>query len=175
MAINFQAQLLDELMGRNRNAGPGLSMKSTRFDDKEVREFSWFICFFVVCGSVDSFIDVLAKVCKFALVDFCPHDLFVNTRADLGPCDKIHDDELKSQYKKSSRFGKLGYEEDFEHFIRGLLSDVERKIKRGVERLKLTQNDIQNQVKLICCCLKWIHRKRSNKSESDHIFSKLDP
>ena len=65
----------------------------------------------------------------------------MNTRADLGPCDKVHDEELKLKYEKSSRYGRLGYEEDFERFVRNLLADVERKIRRGVERLKLTQND----------------------------------
>ena len=71
--------------------------------------------------------------------------MFVNTRADLGPCDKVHDEELKKAYEKSSRCGRLGYEDDFERFIRSLLMDVEKKIKRGVERLKLTQTD-PNQV-----------------------------
>jgi len=28
------------------------------------------------------------------LCGFCPNELFVNTRADLGICNKIHDDEL---------------------------------------------------------------------------------
>lgn len=80
------------------------------------------------------------KTCKFFLCAFCPHELFVNTRADLGPCLKTHDEELKKQYEKSSRFGKLGYEDDFERFLRSLLNDVERKIRRGMERLKLTQD-----------------------------------
>jgi len=115
MALQSQAQLLDELMGKNRNAGPGIKINSVRFDDEEV--------------------------CKWSLCGFCPHDLFVNTRADLGPCDKIHDEELALTYEKSSRYARLGYEEDFERFIRSLLMDVEKKIKRGVERLKLTQND----------------------------------
>lgn len=115
MALQSQAQLLDELMGKNRNVAPGVRINSIRFDDEDV--------------------------CKYALCGFCPHDLFVNTRADLGPCDKIHDEELKKQYEKSSRYSRLGYEDDFERFIRGLLMDVEKKIKRGVERLKLTQSD----------------------------------
>lgn len=115
MALQSQAQLLDELMGKNRNVAPGVRINSIRFDDEDV--------------------------CKYALCGFCPHDLFVNTRADLGPCDKIHDEELKKQYEKSSRYNRLGYEDDFERFIRGLLMDVEKKIKRGVERLKLTQSD----------------------------------
>ena len=81
------------------------------------------------------------------MASFCPHDLFVNTRADLGPCNKIHDEELKKQYEKSSRYGKLGFEDEFEDFVRGLLSDVEKRIRRGNERLKLTQSDLANQVR----------------------------
>ncbi len=119
MALQSQAQLLDELMGKNRNVGPGVRVNTVRFDDDDV--------------------------CKYALCGFCPHDLFVNTRADLGPCDKVHDEELKKAYEKSSRYNRLGYEEEFERFIRGLLMDVEKKIKRGTERLKLTQSD-PNQV-----------------------------
>jgi len=81
------------------------------------------------------------NVCKFMLVDYCPHDLFVNTRQDLGHCDKVHDTSLQQDYQSSSRFGKLGYEDEFERFLKSLLSDVERRIKRGQERLRLTQGD----------------------------------
>lgn len=119
MALQSQAQLLDELMGKNRNNAPGARINTIRFDDDDV--------------------------CKYSLIGFCPHDLFVNTRADLGPCNKIHDEELKKQYEKSSRYSRLGYEEDYERFLRSLLMDVERKIKRGIERLKLTQSDQANQ------------------------------
>jgi len=28
------------------------------------------------------------------LCGFCPNELFINTRSDLGICNKIHDDEL---------------------------------------------------------------------------------
>ena len=88
------------------------------------------------------------QVCKYALVSFCPHDLFINTRADLGPCNKIHDEELRKQYEKSSRYGKIGFEDEFEDFVRGLLTDVEKRIRRGKERLRLTQSDLANQVTL---------------------------
>lgn len=115
MALQSNAALLDELMGKNRNVAPGASINQVKYSDEDV--------------------------CKYYLVEFCPHDLFVNTRADLGPCTKVHDDELKKQYQKSSRFGRLGYEEDYERFLKSLLNEVERKIKRGNERLKLTQSD----------------------------------
>jgi hypothetical protein len=36
MALQSQAQLLDELMGRNRNVGPGARINSVRYDDEDV-------------------------------------------------------------------------------------------------------------------------------------------
>lgn len=124
MALQAQAQLLDELMGKYRNVAPGDKVSSVRYDDEDV--------------------------CKYYLCGFCPHDLFVNTKADLGPCNKIHDDELRRQYEKSSRIGRCGFEDDFERFLKSLLMDVEKKIKRGNERLKLTQtveNNAETQEK----------------------------
>ena len=70
MATSQIASMLDELMGRNRNFAP---------DDAKARELKW----------TDS------DVCKYYIVQFCPHDLFTNTKADLGTCGKIHDDALK--------------------------------------------------------------------------------
>jgi len=68
---------------------------------------------------------------------FCPNELFTNTRADLGSCDKIHDDKLLGIYQKSSRYERQGYEEDMMRYLQSLLSDVERRIKRGHARLAL--------------------------------------
>ena len=73
MATSQIASMLDELMGRNRNYAP---------DDAKARELKW----------TDS------DVCKYYIVQFCPHDLFTNTKADLGACGKIHDDALKVGY-----------------------------------------------------------------------------
>ncbi|CAF2696857.1 unnamed protein product [Rotaria sp. Silwood2] len=115
MALAAQQSLLDELMGKGRNAAKGEKIHKYRFDDP--------------------------NVCKYMLVDYCPHDLFVNTRQDLGPCDKIHDISLQHDYQQSSRYGKLGYEDDYERFLKSLISDVERRIKRGQERLRITQGD----------------------------------
>ena len=70
MATSQIASMLDELMGRNRNFAP---------DDAKARELKW----------------TDADVCKYYIVQFCPHDLFTNTKADLGTCGKIHDDALK--------------------------------------------------------------------------------
>ncbi|CAF1041459.1 unnamed protein product [Adineta ricciae] len=133
MALAAQQSLLDELMGKGRNAGKGEHIQRSRFDDPDV--------------------------CKLMLVDYCPHELFINTRQNLGFCDKSHESHLQKEYQSSSRYRKLGYEEEFgikrkdrvrllqyhvvfsEHYLQSLIADVERRIKRGQERLRLTQGE----------------------------------
>ncbi|XP_075701666.1 luc7-like protein 3 isoform X2 [Rhinoderma darwinii] len=108
------AQLLDELMGRDRNLAPDEKRCNVRWDDE--------------------------SVCKHYLCEFCPAELFTNTRSDLGPCEKIHDENLRKQYQKSSRFLKVGYEREFLRYLQSLLAEVERRIRRGHARLALSQN-----------------------------------
>lgn len=109
MAAAAAAALLDELMGRDRNLAPTEKKKEIRWEDP--------------------------AVCKHFLVKFCPNELFVNTRADLGPCEKIHDEVLKNEYEKSHGYQKMGYEEDFLRFCQSMMADVERRIRRGKQRL----------------------------------------
>uniref|UniRef100_A0A3Q3EUC7 LUC7-like 3 pre-mRNA splicing factor n=1 Tax=Labrus bergylta TaxID=56723 RepID=A0A3Q3EUC7_9LABR len=52
------AQLLDELMGRDRNLAPDEKRCNVRWDDE--------------------------SVCRYYLCGFCPAELFTNTRSDLG-------------------------------------------------------------------------------------------
>uniref|UniRef100_A0A8C1HS22 Luc7-like protein 3 n=1 Tax=Cyprinus carpio carpio TaxID=630221 RepID=A0A8C1HS22_CYPCA len=107
------AQLLDELMGRDRNLAPDEKRCNVRWDHE--------------------------TVCKYYLCGFCPAELFTNTRSDLGPCEKIHDENLRKMYEKSSRFMKDGYERDFLRYLQSLLAEVERRIRRGHARLALSQ------------------------------------
>merc|ERR1711881_527646 len=83
MATSQIASMLDELMGRNRNLAP---------DDANNRETKWSD----------------AEVCRYYLVLFCPHDLFTNTKADMGPCGKIHDDDLKKKFADDNESYKKG-------------------------------------------------------------------
>lgn len=71
------------------------------------------------------------------MVKFCPHDLFVNTRADLGACPKVHCEEAKTQYNEASIRSKMQYEDEFVAFATSLLNDVERRIEKGKQRLEL--------------------------------------
>ncbi|KAL3676358.1 hypothetical protein R1sor_026306 [Riccia sorocarpa] len=100
--------LLDELMGKDRDLPlDQQKKKKLRFDDPEV--------------------------CHYHLVSFCPHDLFPNTKSDLGACEKIHDDGLRAEFLKSNRVSQ--YEAEFLAYLERLIADLERKIKRCHERL----------------------------------------
>ena len=46
------------------------------------------------------------------------------------------------RYSESTRYEKMGYEEDFMRFLQNLLSDVERRIKRGHARLQLNNMQV---------------------------------
>ncbi|KAJ1749927.1 splicing factor [Coemansia sp. RSA 989] len=74
-------------------------------------------------------------VCKDHLVDFCPHQLFTNTKVDLGPCDLIHDDKLREAYQKSEDKGRLGYEDAFYDRVQRLSNDLQRKVRRATDRI----------------------------------------
>ncbi|KAL3319123.1 Luc7-like protein 3 [Cichlidogyrus casuarinus] len=110
MAWASQAALLDELMGRNRNAAPTDKVKEPHWSDDDI--------------------------CKFYICAFCPHELFVNTKSDLGPCTNVHEEKMRDAYLKSSRSGKMGYEEEFAKFLQGLVDECDRRIQRGHDRLK---------------------------------------
>lgn len=78
------------------------------------------------------------QFCKLYLVKFCPHDLFVNTRADLGVCARVHDDEARDLFEKAPySYRKQQYEDEFIRFCQSMLSEVERKIVKGKQRLAL--------------------------------------
>lgn len=48
------------------------------------------------------------RVCRFFLLNMCPHDLFVNTKSDLGPCTKKHSKGMQVQYEKECKEQKTG-------------------------------------------------------------------
>lgn len=74
----------------------------------------------------------------YYLVKFCPHDLFVNTRADLGQCTKLHDDEAKRLFEEERPWArKRSYEDEFLRFSNHMINEVDRKIEKGRQRLAL--------------------------------------
>ena len=82
-------------------------------------------------------------------------DLFVNTKSDLGPCTKLHDEELRKMYQEAARCSrKLDIENEFVRFISNMIQEVDRKIQKGKQRLdlmnsKLDQRPLSKQAEAI--------------------------
>ncbi|XP_050225832.1 uncharacterized protein LOC126675262 [Mercurialis annua] len=111
--MDLQRAMLDELMGADRNL--------TDEQRKDYKEITW-----------DS-----REVCPYYMARFCPHDLFVNTKSDLGPCDRIHDPKLKESFEKSPRRDRYQskFESELAQRCEKLVMDLDRRVRRGRERL----------------------------------------
>ncbi|KAK9665681.1 hypothetical protein RND81_14G128600 [Saponaria officinalis] len=111
--MDAQRALLDELMGAARNL--------TDEEKKGYRELKW-----------DD-----DEVCACFMIRFCPHDLFVNTRSDLGPCPRVHDQKLKESFESSPRHDSYvpRFEAELAQFCEKLVADLDRKVRRARERL----------------------------------------
>jgi len=121
MAVSAAAALLDELMGRNRNINPNDPAAKLTWDSPEV--------------------------CRHFLIKFCPHDLFTNTKSDLGLCEKVHDDDLKKEFDDANNITKrMQYEDDFIRYADTMLIDVDKRIRKGRQRLALSLKDALSNV-----------------------------
>ncbi|KFH08270.1 putative alternative splicing type 3 and [Toxoplasma gondii MAS] len=103
--------MLDSLMGRNRNECGRNKRGDSSFKDDEI--------------------------CKFFLLDYCPHELFPNTRSDLGPCPKEHRPDLKEAFEKDENheYYKALYEQEFMKFLKRLVDQMESRIKKVQQRI----------------------------------------
>jgi len=111
-ALDSQRALLDSLMGAHRNHEGDEPIEKQHWRDDDV--------------------------CKYYLCGFCPHDLFVNTKSDLGPCDKkVHSDKLKRDFEDQKSSRKEKYERRFLTFLQDIIYLLERKIQRGRARISL--------------------------------------
>ncbi|KAK9453543.1 hypothetical protein V1511DRAFT_505026 [Dipodascopsis uninucleata] len=120
-----QRKLLEQLMGAEALAGKGAKRQEIPLSD--------------------------ARVCKSYLVGTCPHDLFTNTKQDLGPCPKIHSESQKAEYLREKEKGR-----DFSNFELDYLRDVEkyvldcnRRIDAAQRRLERTPEEIAQTNALI--------------------------
>eukprot|EP01114_Cavostelium_apophysatum_P020685 TRINITY_DN69_c1_g1_i1.p1 TRINITY_DN69_c1_g1~~TRINITY_DN69_c1_g1_i1.p1 ORF type:complete len:356 (+),score=80.64 TRINITY_DN69_c1_g1_i1:97-1164(+) len=101
----FRKQL-DALMGSNRNGDQG---QRKHFTDPDI--------------------------CKWYLAGTCPHELFTNTKADLGDCKKQHAEIMKAEYDEARKTKDYGFELDLEREYERIISDCDRKIARNQQRL----------------------------------------
>ncbi|GBB99176.1 hypothetical protein RclHR1_03440009 [Rhizophagus clarus] len=81
------------------------------------------------------------KVCRNYLCGLCPHDLFTNTKMDLGACPKMHSERLKSEYEEAKKRKECDYEAEFERNLANFVADCDRKIASAQKRLDKTPED----------------------------------
>eukprot|EP01083_Nonionella_stella_P308944 1092261_1 len=118
--MDAQRALLDQLMGVDRNLTEDETpTRKLRWDDEEV--------------------------CQYYIAGFCPNELFLNTKSDLGPCELQHDLALRQVYEAESPSIKRGVRSRFERFLQSMVDDLDRKIELGRRRIDLAnENDPNN-------------------------------
>ncbi|SIO73438.1 LUC7 N_terminus [Babesia microti strain RI] len=88
-------------------------------------------------------------VCKLYLTGLCPHDLFDNTKHYLGPCSKIHAEELRAEYEKVKLTKNYGYEEEALAFISPMIHDCDRKITKAKMRVSSEEDPTKNPLDVL--------------------------
>lgn len=85
------------------------------------------------------------KVCKSYLVGNCPHDLFTNTKNELGPCSKVHNEALKTEYQEADAAQKRSWGFEFEYMrdMQHHIDSCNRKIDSAQRRLEKTPEEIR--------------------------------
>lgn len=108
------AEELNSLMGKNRNAPLGAELKTEHYKDPEV--------------------------CKYYLVSICPHQLFPNTKYDMRPCPKRHDEFFEKQFKVADEKERLYYEKKF---VDETIRVFEKQIASIDSKIKKTQAKVE--------------------------------
>lgn len=109
--LDAQRELLDSLMGMNRN-------NDKKYQNLDYRD---------------------DRVCKFFLTGMCPHEMFVNTKMDEGPCDKIHSESIKAAFEKSNDI--YMFDSFIEKEFLARLAESEKIIKRARQRVEEEKSD----------------------------------
>lgn len=85
------------------------------------------------------------QICRSYLAGTCPHDLFTNTKQDLGPCPKFHAETLKLEYDGLTKpeKEKLGFEWDYMRDMQRYVDECNRRIDGAQRRLEKTPDEIR--------------------------------
>ncbi|KAJ5173301.1 U1 snRNP-associated protein [Penicillium capsulatum] len=122
-----QRKLLEQLMGADQLIGTGAQGRNSQLSITD------------------------PKVCRSYLVGTCPHDLFTNTKQDLGPCPKVHSEGLKTEYEtaSSSEKNKWGFDFDYMRDMQKYIDDCDRRIDTAQRRLEKTPDEIRQTNNLL--------------------------
>ncbi|BAE57086.1 spliceosome subunit [Aspergillus flavus] len=122
-----QRKLLEQLMGADQLMGTGAPSRNAQLSITD------------------------PKVCRSYLVGTCPHDLFTNTKQDLGPCPKVHSEGLKTEYETASAAekAKWGFDFDYMRDMQKYIDDCDRRIDSAQRRLEKTPDEIRQTNNLL--------------------------
>ncbi|KAL4780431.1 hypothetical protein BJX76DRAFT_47316 [Aspergillus varians] len=122
-----QRKLLEQLMGADQLVGNGAHSRNTQLSITD------------------------SKICRSYLVGTCPHDLFTNTKQDLGPCPKVHSEGLKTEYETASAAekAKWGFDYDYMRDMQKYIDDCDRRIESAQRRLEKTPDEIRQTNNLL--------------------------
>jgi|SRR5579871_6016122 len=92
-----------------------------------------------------------SKICRSYLVGTCPHDLFTNTKQDLGPCPKVHSEALKNEYETADAEQKKrwNFEYDYMRDMQKHIDECNRRIDTAQRRLEKTPDEIRQTNTLV--------------------------
>ena len=86
-------------------------------------------------------------ICHSYIAGTCPHDLFTNTKQDLGPCPKPHPEHLKLEYESlppaEKASPKYNFEHDYMRDIQKYIRDCDARIDAAQRRLEKTPDEIR--------------------------------
>ncbi|KAK3902146.1 hypothetical protein C8A05DRAFT_34179 [Staphylotrichum tortipilum] len=85
------------------------------------------------------------KVCRSYLCGTCPHDLFTNTKADLGACPRVHSEALKAEWEALSEQerARYGFEHDYLRDLQSRIESCNRNIDTLQRRLEKTPDEVR--------------------------------
>ncbi|GAA5848658.1 hypothetical protein JCM8547_004586 [Rhodosporidiobolus lusitaniae] len=92
------------------------------------------------------------KLCHPFVAGICPHDLFTNTKMDLGPCAKTHSAKLKNEYEALLKKAEEEKDEhqikvfnsfkmNYEQVIMQFVGECDRRIAAAHRRLEKTPEE----------------------------------
>ena len=123
------------------------------------------------------------KICRSYLVGTCPHDLFTNTKQDLGPCPKVHSEPLKSEYDglTAPEKAKYGFEYDYMRDMQKYIDECNRRIDAAQRRLEKTPDEIRQTNDLVPLLLPtlqsvqrvWQLTRRTHLAQTNRRFDHL--
>jgi hypothetical protein len=81
------------------------------------------------------------EICRSYCSGLCPHDLFTNTKKDMGACPKLHSLPMKQLYEQERKNKDYGFEKELARILYDLIVECDRECERQNNKLKETEEE----------------------------------